>query len=328
MGKFKIEYVLLFAFILGLTSCNHGPQITRQDTFTSGTAKIAADECLAPIVEEELNVFLATNEEADITPIYTSENNVFDLLVKDSVRLAITLRELTPNETSIIKERKQTPRTQKIAVDGIALIINKANPDSLITLDDVKKIITGEVKSWKDLYPNSNLGEIAIAFDSPNSSTVRFIRDSLSNNKTLSNNVKARSADVTNTNTVELTPNQKVIDFVASTPNALGFIGVNWISNPNDSTSLSFINNIRVMSVSKAKVATIENSFQPYAAYLALNEYPLKRDVYIIITDPSGGLPSGFVRFVAGEKGQRIIHKAGLFPATVPTRLIKAHSDF
>lgn len=77
------------------------------------------------------------------------------------------------------------------------------------------------------------------------------------------------------------------------------------------------------MSVSKADVATAENSFKPFAAYLVLKKYPLTRDIYIIISDVRDGLPAGFVSFSAGEKGQRIILKAGLYPATVPTRLVR-----
>jgi phosphate transport system substrate-binding protein len=77
------------------------------------------------------------------------------------------------------------------------------------------------------------------------------------------------------------------------------------------------------MSVSKEDVATIENSFKPFAAYLALRKYPLVRDVYIIMSDFRGGLPSGFMGFATGEKGQRIVLRAGLVPGTMPTRLVK-----
>lgn len=309
--------VLLF----GLYSCGQ-KKGTRTDTPTRGVAEIVADECFAPIVQEQVDVFEALNRDATIIPIYTNELQAFDLFMKDSVRVIIAARELSPSEEQIVKDRHQTIRSQKYATDAIALIVNKANPDTLITVADIKRIMTGEARSWKDLNPKSPLGEIAITFDSPNSSTVRYIKDSICGG-VLGGNLKARASDSTRTiDLADRTPNQQVIDYVASTPNAIGIIGVNWISNPSDSTNLSFINNIKVMGVSRADEATDKNSFQPLAAYVGLGKYPLSRELFIIISDVRGGLPSGFVNFAAGERGQRIVYKAGLYPAYTLTRVV------
>ncbi|GAB6009276.1 PstS family phosphate ABC transporter substrate-binding protein [Dysgonomonas reticulitermitis] len=319
----NLSLILCVIFIF-FSSCGR-KRITRTDTLTSGVATFAVDECFAPVIQEQVDVFGALYPQALIVPQYTSENEVFNLFMKDSLRLIIAARELTPNEAQIIKDRKQILRSQKLAIDGLALIVNKENNDTLITVSDLRKIMTGEIRSWKELDPKSSLGNIAVTFDSPNSSTVRFVRDSILHaGQKLGDHVKARAADSIKTaNLKDRTPNQQVIDYVASNPNALGIIGVNWISNPSDSTNLSFINNINVMSVSREEVATAANSFKPFAAYLVLKKYPLTRDIYIIISDVREGLPAGFVRFAAGEKGQRIILKAGLYPATVPTRLVR-----
>lgn len=315
---------VLLLVLISFISCDRR-KITRTDTLTSGVAEIVADECFAPIVQEQVDVFEALNDDATIIPVYTSEMHAFELFMADSIRVIIASRELSKNEAQIIQDRKQTLRSQRYATDAVALIVNKANPDTLITVSDIKKIMTGKVRSWKDLNSNSKLGDIAVTFDTPNSSTVRFMRESICEGEALGDNLRARGMD--SVSTVDLsdrTPNQQVIDYVASTPNALGIIGVNWISNPSDSTKLSFIDNIRVMAVSKAEEATLKNSFKPYAAYLKLQEYPLSRDLYIIISDVRGGLPSGFVSFAAGEKGQRVILKAGLLPAYALTRVVSA----
>lgn len=314
--------VLLLTFLMSVTSCREVKQY-RTDTPTSGVAEIVADECFAPIVQEQVDVFEGLNKEATIIPTYANERQAFDLFLKDSIRVLIAARELSSNEQEIIKARKQTLRSQPYATDAIALIVNKENTDSLITVSDIKKIMTGQIRSWKELNPKSKLGEILVTFDTPNSSTVRYIADSICQGEPLGDNLRAYSTD--STKAVDLfdrTPNQQVIDYVAKTPNALGVIGVNWVSNPNDTTKLSFVNNIKVMSVSRADTATLKNSYKPYAAYIKLQEYPLSRNLYIMITDVKGGLPAGFVNFAAGEKGQRIILKAGLLPAYALIRFV------
>ncbi|MDD4922337.1 MAG: phosphate ABC transporter substrate-binding protein, partial [Bacteroidales bacterium] len=144
----------------------------------------------------------------------------------------------------------------------------------------------------------------------------RFVRDSVCGGKPISGNVKAMNS------------NLDVIDFVSKTPNAIGVIGVNWVSNRKDTTNLSFISQIRVMSVSPYDDARVDNSYQPFAAYLALRKYPLVRDIYMITSDLAGGLPAGFLHFVAGDRGQRIILKCGLVPANRPMRLVSVKSEF
>lgn len=327
-ASFIFNTIIVALALITVTSCNRNRSV-RADTPKSGIAEIVSDECFASIIQQQVDVFEATNPDATIIPVYTSELEAFRLFMDDSIRLIIASRELTDSEKQIMKDRRHTLRSQRLAIDGIALIVNKNNADTLMTVQNIKKIMTGEVKSWKEINPNSKLGDISIVFDSPNSSTVRYIKDSICKEMPLGTNLKAMVEDSFQTIDINTeTPNQKVISHVASNPNALGVIGVSWISNPADSLSLSFINDIRVMSLSNESEATARNSYKPYAAYLVLKKYPLTRDIFIIISDPPGGLPSGFVSFSAGEKGQRIIHKAGLYPATVPTRLVNVTTSF
>lgn len=331
----KTNFIIVFTLLtfMLLSSCDR--RIIRSDTLTSGVADVAVDECMAPIVEEEINVFEALNKDAAVIPTYTSNYNVYDLLLKDSVRLIIGTRDLTANEKNIIDDRKQRVRIWKIAIDGIALIVNKSNTDSLLTIKDLQNIMTGKVSTWKEINPQSKLGKISVVFDSPNSSTVKYIQDSICGNEPLSDNIKAISPDVETIDIRDDMPNRKVIEYVANTPGSLGIIGVNWISNPSDSTNLSFIDKINVMALSRSDKATPQNSFKPFPYQLALEQawrenselnpkrgYPLTRDIYMIITDASGGLTSGFVKFVTGDRGQRIILKAGLLPANRPWRLV------
>jgi len=314
-SKFLLIAILL---VLTILSCNRNRKaITRTDTPTSGEAIIAADECLEPIVREELNVFTALNLDAHIYPVFTSEYDIFNFLLSDSIRLIIAARDITETERNHLKSLKRYPRSQKIAIDGIALIINKENKDSLLSVLDLKKIITGEIQDWNILSSTPSVARpITVVFDQQNSSTLRFIMDSISMGKMVGDNSVAAKS------------NQEVLNYVAKYPNAMGVIGVNWISNPNDSTKLSFDSSIRVISLSREIFPTEANSYKPFPAYLATGDYPLRRDIYAIISDVIGGLPSGFVSFIAGDSGQRIILKAGLVPATRPTRLINLKNNF
>lgn len=305
----------LLAVLVALGACRQTPKDGPTDTYTTGTVAIAADESFQPIVQEEIDVFEALYPMAHIRPRYVTEVEAVNLLLKDSLRLVIASRRLTPEEKYSFNSRKFFPQEIKIATDGLALITHLSNPDSLISVDDIRGILTGEKTRWKDIYPGSRLGEIQLVFDNKNSSTVRFAIDSICRGKALAGNVSA------------LKTNKEVISFVSKTPGAMGIIGVNWLSDRNDSTGLTFNKEVRVMSVSHSARPTLENSFKPYQAYLYYGDYPLARDIYALVNDPRNGLCWGFSGFLTSYRGQLIIQKSGLLPATQAVRIVNVKDE-
>ena len=63
--------------------------------------------------------------------------------------------------------------------------------------------------------------------------------------------------------------------------------------------------------------------YKPYQAYIAQKIYPLWREVYVISKEAYTGLGTGLTAFIASERGQRIVLKFGLVPATMPVRLVE-----
>ncbi|MEG0950025.1 MAG: substrate-binding domain-containing protein [Bacteroidales bacterium] len=297
-----------------MVSCNKNKD-RFTDTFTTGVIGVAIDESFEPVMQQEIMVFEQMYPLAGIVPSYVSETDAFNLFLQDSVRLAITTRTLSEAEIKSFEERKFFPKSVKIATDGIALIINKENSDTLITVNQLENILTGKIRTWNQLYPDGSTDTIKIVFDHPNSSSVRYALDSICKGAPLASNIYAQKN------------NPQVIDFVAKNRNAIGIIGVSWIGNRNDSTILSFINNVRVMSVSSDMTATPENSYKPYQAYVALGDYPLTRNIYALLNDPRGALPSGFYTFLTSGRGQQIILKSGIVPATQPIRIVNTRDQ-
>lgn len=304
-----------FIFVITLVACQTKSNDKFTDTYTTGTISIAVDANFQPIVKEEIDVFQSQLPNAKIIPIYTDEVSAVDLLLKDSVRVAIVTKPLSDKEVNYLKNKKFSPKSYLLAQDGIALIVNNSNPDTLMSVVDLRKILTGKATKWTQIYPTSTLGDIKVVFDNPNSSTVRYAIDSVCAGTKISQNLNAQNS------------NTEVIRYVSKMPNAIGVIGVNWLNNASDSTNLSFDNSIRVMSVSRQDVASPSDSYKPYQAYLYYGNYPLTRSIYVILNDPRGSMPSTITNFLTSDRGQRIILKAGLVPATQPINVVSIKSE-
>lgn len=304
--KTGIGYVA--AVVALVFSC--GP---KQNTPTQGSQEIFIDESYQPLFEAEIESFEGFYRQSDIKGVYKPEADIVDAFLKDSCRIAVLSRELTQEEKNFLKSRNSFPISTKIAVDALALIIHKNNPLRNLTYNEVKKIFRGEISEWK--YLDSSIKEgsqqdtsITIVFDNERSCNVRYVKEKLLEGKGFQKNVFAVKS------------NSQVVDYVSRNKHALGIIGVNWISDADDTLTRSFLKKVNVIGISPQDDPG--EFYQPYGAYIYEKKYPFIRDVFIHNAEGKTGLGTGFAAFVASEKGQLIILKAGMVPATQPIRVV------
>jgi phosphate transport system substrate-binding protein len=309
----KANYsVLLILFFGSLMACTeHDKNGKVLNTTTSGDVRIAADETLMPIIDSQEQVFETIYPNADVQIAYLPETDIVNLFLNDSVQLIVLPRELNKEELAQFEKLKITPRTNKIATDAVALIVNKANVDTTLELADVREIIRGNKTQWNELDKKSNLGAINIVFDNSKSSTVQYMIGLVGQK---------------NINGYALNTNEEVINYVGKNKGAIGIIGLNWISDRDDSSTIFFKQNVNVIGI-KGDPGDLGDDYyyQPYQAYLATKQYSLIRSVYTINREPRSGLATGFSSFVSSDKGQKIFLKAGLLPANAPIRIIQTN---
>ena len=299
------NFIIGLALSIGLfPACGDKPS---DNAYKEQARYFAADESLSPVIDEELDIFNMKNKRDSLFAIYTNEQEAIEKLLNGELFLVITTRALTTNEENILKQQKYKPRCMPLAYDALALIVNKANPDSLITVSNFRKIMSGELTSWDQLNPDNKLKKIKVVFDNPKSATLKFVVDSIMNGKTVKTdgNVKAAMTSA------------EVVEYVESHENAIGVVGSIWLDDQRDTTNLIYNRTVKVMRVSRADVATRANSYTPDQYNIAYNYYPFIRTVYAICTDPrSTGVPRGFANFCwLPNPGQLIFWNAGLFPA-------------
>ena len=305
-----IQLILVLASVL-FFSCQMTPKKFTDETPTRGNIKIAVDESYQLLADAELFTFQSTYKDAKVSPIYLPEDSILKLFLADSVKVIITSRKLTDNEEAYLNGKSYFPRTTQIAYDALAFIINKSNPDQRIRYNTLKDIFTGKTSKWEQINPQSKLGDIKVVFDNPGSNNVKTIMNKFGITSSLPNYCYS------------VTKNSEVINYVENHPEALGIIGVNWISDPRDSISHSFLSKINVVSVTSEYDSDGTEFYSPHPAYIANKSYPFIREVYTINRETFAGLGTGFTSFVAGDSGQRIILKMGMLPATLPVRLIE-----
>ena len=261
------------------------------DTSNRGTIYVSADESFKPVIDEQVQVYESNHPGTKINVQYKPEAECLKDMFTDSIRMVIATRKYSADEKSLmVDSMKVSPRSMVIARDGIAVIVHPSAPDSLFRMKDIREILTGRFK--KNLIP---------VFDGLKAtSTVRFIIDSLLRGDSLTSRaLAARSSE-------------GVLDYVSKNPEAIGFIGVSWIGNPEDTSQLSFLKKIRVASIESTDIP--DAFVKAYQANIYIRRYPVVRDLVYILKEKHKGLGTGFANFMSGEIGQLIFKRAYLAP--------------
>jgi len=298
MNKLKLTLWIFLSFFI-IQSCKQKGGAVQQEDNGSGTATFAVDESFAPIVDQEKYVFTQLNVNAKPTMVYKSENEVLRLLLNDSARMAILSRDLTPDEKKVLVSRTLPPEVNRFAIDAVALIVNGASTDTLVTVADLKKMLNGDTKTTK-----------SIVFDNPNSSLVRYLK------------TFAGVKDFKRKNIYSLKNNKEVIKYISKNHDAIGIVGFSWLDDPDDDYA-DAVRAVKVVGIKDESSKTAPNQyFTPSQATLSMKQYPLTRGLYVINATGKLGIGAGFAHFLVSEKGQRIILRSGLLPDSIPVREI------
>lgn len=301
-----IRDLFFLVFLLCIFSSCSQSKKSGGDTHRVGDIEFFVDESFKPLFTTCTDTFKGLNPKANIKAIYEPEGIIINKFLNDTVKAVCISRDLTEEEKKFLNNKKINVKTDKIATDAIALIVNKSNADSVISIESLKKILRGEISDWKTLKTKIN-----VVFDKTNSANYNYMK-------------KLVAIEKFPVNVFAVESNQQVIDYVKENKSALGVIGLNWIGDSDDPKAVNFMQGITVMGVSSKENGEY---YKPFSGYLYTKEYPLTREIWILNKGSRNGLHSGLVLFMKGEKGQIIVQKSALVPANAPLRLIEISTE-
>jgi len=93
---------------------------------------------------------MAHNPKIEVTVIGGGSGKGIAALLDGSADIANASRTMSGEEKSLAKKRGVRPVEYIVGLDGIAIIVNPANTVKALSMEQIKKIFTGEVNNWKN----------------------------------------------------------------------------------------------------------------------------------------------------------------------------------
>lgn len=285
----RIRGLLLMLLLVACKGTAPDPE--RDDIPTKGDILIVADKDLERIIESQRYVFESVYAEARVRVRYMPEVALRKAMRNDSVRVVFTATLPGADEVAFFRSRNLYPDDVPILTDGIAVLKAPGVEQDSVSVDQLRAILSG-----------GTAGRILV--DDVQGGVLRYVVDSL---------LAGRADAVKNVQVVN--GMDSLIARLTADPEAIGLISFIHISDLDDPACRALRNRFTLCRVSAGGAALL-----PSQTYLADGQYPLRRKLYAVLKEGKTGLGTGFVSFVAGHKGQRIILKSGLAPQTIPGR--------
>lgn len=290
-----IKYFGIFCFLLISFSCkNKGEEITHQ----RGEMTIWVDPANKNLIEALTEVYTMKFPEVKFNFVYEPENIILKNLIELKADAAFINKPLTKEQADyIFQESNVNPRSTLLAYDAVIFITGKSSPLEYITLNEIKESILN--------------GDNKFVFDDGNSGNFNTVKDILK--LELPKDMKIRSLE---------NPEQ-VIDFVNNSPQSVGIIGLNVISEKDNPKVKAILEKINILPV-QDEAGKLQH---PTVPNLLDFNYPFFKGVYFIVREPGFGIGSGFSRFAGSQQGQLIVGREGLQPNFLYAREVQINSD-
>ena len=213
-------------------------------------------------------------------------------LISGTCDIAMSSRNIKDKEIAIAKQKGIDPNEIKVALDGLAVVVNPDNPIGKLTLSQLADIFTGRVTNWKEIGGKDE--RIVILSREVNSGThVYFKEHVLRKNDPNSKEEFAPRA-------LMLSSSQAIADEVAGNPAAIGYYGMGYISKKQKPVAVA------KDELSEYEAPTIENVIN--------GKYPISRPLFFYTNGVPKEMVKKFVDFSLSKEGQEIVLATDFVP--------------
>ncbi|MBN1694537.1 phosphate ABC transporter substrate-binding protein [candidate division WOR-3 bacterium] len=256
--------------------------------FTGGNALYAASKSITitgsttvlPIAQMAAEAFMDIHQDISVSVRGGGSGVGIAALIDARADIADASRSIKTKEIKLAREKGIDPYANVVARDGIAVVVHPDNPLDSISIEDLKKIYTGEIENWKDL-------------GGPSKSIVVISRDYSSGTFEVFKELVLEGAKVID-GALMLASNKAVSTTVSTTPNSIGYIGLGYLSED--------VKALKVDGV-KASEETVKKG-----------EYKLARPLFMYTNGEPKGIIKTFIDFIFSPQGQKIAREVGYVP--------------
>jgi len=202
-------------------------------------------------------------------------------IIDGTAEIGMSSRRAKSSEVGAATAKGRNMKPTIVAYDGIAVIVNSANPVKTLTKKQVEQVFTGDVADWSAIGGSG--GKISIYTRNTSSGTYSEFKE-----------LAMKKRDYAGTSQ-KMAGNEQIAAEVGKNPNGVGYVGMAYTK------------------ASGVKVVSIDGA-TPSVKSVQDHSYPYWRPTFYYTNGEPSGLAKQFLDYTTGSAGQKIVAQVGFVP--------------
>lgn len=283
MDRILLAAVLCLAILV--SSC--GPAGTPGDSSaTSRLVTIKGSDTMVHLVTAWAEDYMDAQPAADISVTGGGSGTGIAALLNGNTDICAASRDMTEEEKQLARQKNMAIKEYAVARDGIAVIVNPANPLNELTLQQLKDIYTGAITNWSQV--GGGTGDILLLSRESSSGTFVFFQEHVLQKSDFA--PAARLMPATST----------IIQAVAGDALAIGYVGLGYAREA--------AGKVKVIAIKADQNAP---AVLPSEETVRSGSYSISRPLYFYVAEPVAQSTQAFIDFCLGQQGQKIVQEIG-----------------
>lgn len=290
--------VLVIPIVLGMAAagCSHrSTPAPVEDTQTSGRISLVCASEAHALIDHERRAFEALYPQASFEVRAGTSREAIRQLFAAQADLAVITRDLAPEERAAAVRGKLDLEGYRFARDAVVIVVHAENPVQNLTLEEVRRIYEGDVKSWRD-FGGRDAPIVPVVQPGESDITEYFMLQVMSGSP-----IQARSLTAAG--------DSEAVATVAARPGAVAYVSLAWADRGARALRLAPIKGL--------------SYWKPDLEAVYRGDYPLTRFFSLYVRASGRKLANGLITFVTSMDGQRLVQESGLVPTAVPVRFVR-----
>ncbi len=243
-------------------------------------------DTLLVLAQNWAEAYMTDNKNVEIVVSGGGSGTGISALINRQIDIADASRQIKQQELDAAKEVGVNPVEWKVALDGISVIVNKANNIEELSYDQLRGLYNGSITNWSDVGGTS-------------STVVAYGRQSTSGTYVYFNEEVLKEDDY-RSDMNQMAGNADIVEAVINDQNGIGYVGVAYAEARKDE-----------LKIASVKLSKKSESYQPTVTDIANGNYPISRYLYVYTDGTPDGAVKDYIKFMLSSEGQDIVGEIG-----------------
>lgn len=244
------------------------------------TIVIKGSTTVLPVTQAAAEAYMKLHPGMNISLSGGGSGEGIKALIDRSTDIATSSRDIKKEELKLARSRGANPVAHRVAIDAIVPIVHPTNPVKNLTAEQLSLIYQGKITNWREVG-GKDLKIVVISRDS-SSGTYETWGEKILHGARVTPRAQLQAS------------NGAIVQAVSKNRYAMGYIGIGYLNK-------------------RVKALTV-NGIQASAETVLSGAYPIARPLFMFTNGRPSGEVDGFIKFLLGDQGQKIVKREGFVP--------------